>query len=309
MSLLIVLPDRDPKAWVEQLEKLHPGLEIIIYPEAHDKSQVEYALSWNHPRGLFINYPNLKVITSIGAGVDHIIKDPALPKEVTITRLIDRHLQQDMGDFVLGLVLDHIRNLSFYKQLELTQEWKPKSYVRPQEINIGIMGLGVLGSHVAETLLKNRFKVCGWARTKKDTRFIASYCGEKDLDQFLKDSQILICLLPLTPETEGILNKELFEKLPMNAYLINVARGEHLAEHDLLEMIDNGHLSGASLDVFHEEPLPIEHPFWKHPKIKITPHIASKTNPASVAPQIIENYIHMLNHEPLLNVVELEKGY
>lgn len=309
MSLLIVLPDRDHKPWVEALERIHPGLEIIIYPEAHDKSKVEYALTWNHPRGLFTNYPNLKVISSIGAGVDHIIKDPSLPKSVIITRVIDDHLQQDMADFVLGLVLDHIRNLSFHKEMELAQEWKPKSYVRPQNVNIGIMGLGILGSYVADTLLKNRFNVCGWTRTRKDAETIDSYCGEKDLDSFLKDSQILICLLPLTPETEGILNKELFEKLPINAYLINVARGEHLAEHDLLEMIDNGHLSGASLDVFHEEPLPIEHPFWKHSKIKITPHIASKTNPVSVAPQIIENYKRMLNNEPLLNIVELDKGY
>ena len=186
---------------------------------------------------------------------------------------------------------------------------EPSTYQRPEELQIGIMGLGVLGIAAAEILRKNGFGVCGWSKSAKNLSGIKTFHGSEQLDEFLKQSNILVCLLPLTSETKNILNKDLFKKLPEDAYLINVARGEHLVEEDLLEVISNGHLSGASLDVFTQEPLPEEHPFRKNGKIKITPHIASVTSAARVAPQIAENYFRMKAGKPLKNVVDREKEY
>ena len=307
MSVLVICPGSDPEPWVEALKKETPGINVYAYPEEHDPQEIEYVISWKHPRGIFKHYPNLKVIASMGAGVDHITCDPEIPKNVVITRIIDEQLSVDMSDFVLALVMDHIRNISFHHN---TRNWEPTQYRRIEEEHIGIMGLGIMGSAVAQSLLKNRFNISGWAKTPKKLIGINTYSGEKQLDKFLNKSTILICLLPLTPETENILNKELFEKLPKGAYIINVARGQHLVEMDLLEMVDKGQLSGASLDVFRIEPLPQEHPFWSHPKIKITPHIASITSPNKVVvQQLIENYLRMKEGKKLKNTIERKLGY
>lgn len=306
MSVLIISPGRDPQPWVKELKNQHPGMNVIAYPDDHDKAEVEYAVSWKHPRGIYKNYPNLKVIASMGAGVDHITSDPEIPPHVKITRIIDNQLTRDMNAFVLALILEHMRNISFHHN---STTWEPKKYLRVQDASIGILGLGVLGSALAKTLRLNEFNVSGWSKSPKELKGITTYNGDGELEEFLSNTSILICLLPLTPETENILNKDLFKKLPKGAYLINVARGQHLAEHDLLEMIDTGHLSGASLDVFRKEPLPQEHPFWAHKNIKVTPHIASVTSPRHVVQQIVENYERMTEGEELVNVVERKKGY
>ncbi len=305
MSVIVISPGRDPEAWVQELKNQHPGMKIIAYPEEHDKEEVEYAITWKHPRGIFKNYPNLKVIASMGAGVDHITSDPEIPENVTITRIIDDQLTVDMSAFVLALVMNHLRDLSFHHN---HTSWKPTDYLRIEDQHIGVMGVGVLGSAVVKTLTKVGFKVSGWATQTKQGAAVPIF-GEDQLDEFLNQTNILVCLLPLTQQTENILNKELFQKLPKGAYIINVARGQHLVEHDLLEMVDTGHLSGASLDVFRKEPLPEEHPFWKNPRIKITPHIASVTDPKKVVPQLVENYIRMTEGEPMKNIVKREKGY
>ncbi|APG60290.1 2-hydroxyacid dehydrogenase [Christiangramia salexigens] len=309
MSMLIVCPGKDPENWVKALENQHPGLNIYVYPEDHDKEEVEFALTWNHPRGLFKNYPNLKVIASMGAGVDHITQDPGLPEDVKITRIVDEMISEDMSDYVLSQVMNHIRGLHEYTKMQQEKKWDRFQYKRPKDTKIGIMGLGVLGNAVADKLNKNGFQIYGWSKTEKTCDNVTSFHGKDQLDEFLENSEILVCLLPLTKDTENILNANLFDRLPEGAYVINAARGQHLVEHDLMEMIDNGHLSGASLDVFREEPLPEEHPFWEHSKINITPHIASLTNPNSVVAQIVENYERMKEEEPLKNKIELDKGY
>jgi glyoxylate/hydroxypyruvate reductase len=309
MSVLIVCPGKDPEDWVKALQNQHPGMNIYVYPEKHEQEEVEFALTWNHPRGLFKNYPNLKVIASMGAGVDHIISDESIPESVSITKVIDDTLTEDMSDFVLSQVMNHIRGLHFYNKNQKDKKWERFQYQRPQDTKVGIMGLGVLGNAVADKLHKNYFNVYGWSKTEKSCDNVTSFHGKEQLEEFLQHSEILVCLLPLTEDTKNILNADLFDMLPEGAYVINVARGEHLVEHDLMEMINNGHLSGASLDVFREEPLPEEHPFWEHDKINITPHIASVTKPESVVPQIAENYDRMMENEPLKNKVELEKGY
>lgn len=306
MSFLIISPNRDPKAWVKALHEAAPELELEVYPEVKDPEKVEFVLSWRHPQGIFKEYPNLQVISSMGAGIDHILQDPEIPENIRITRVVDEQLAKDMAVFVLALVLEHVRNLSLH---HCSSEWKPVKYLRPENLRVGIMGMGVLGTAVAKKLIQNDFQVSGWAASPKEMSDVETFHGQDQLEDFLKNSNILVCLLPLTSETENILNKELFQELPEGAYIINVARGHHLVENDLLEMIENGHLSGASLDVFRQEPLPEDHPFWQHKKIKITPHIASVTHPSSVAPQLVENYIRMKNDRNLRHLVNRQKQY
>ena len=267
--------------WIDALKKQEPNLEIEVFPEVKHPEKVEFVLSWKHPHGIFRDYPNLKVIASMGAGIDHIINDPDIPEGVKITRVVDEQLTKDMSIFVLSLCLEHLRNLSFH---HCSKKWYPQPYKRPEDIQVGIMGLGVLGVAVAEKLIRNNFNVFGWRKEKKDILGVNTFYGKEQLDDFLKNSDILVCLLPLTSETENILNKELFQKLPKDAYLINVARGNHLVEEDLLEMLDNGHLSGASLDVFREEPLPKEHPFWRHHKNKGHPPHCQYYQPGDGSP-------------------------
>jgi glyoxylate/hydroxypyruvate reductase len=309
MSIVIITEGKDVSQWMKALKERRPDLDVHIHPEVRNKDEIEFALTWRHPVGAFKEYPNLKCIASMGAGVDHILRDPNLPENTVITKLEDENLTSDMGAFVVAVVMNHVRGLSAYKILEANQNWNKQPYLTIADTTIGIMGMGILGSYAAEQLHKLGFKVNGWARSEKDIKNIHVYVGEQGLDNFLLKSDILICLLPLTEDTENILNKEVLKKLPKNAFVINVARGQHLVEQDLIEMIDSGHLSGASLDVFREEPLPADHPFWGHPKINITPHIASVTDPASAVSQILDNYDKLRKNEPLKNIVSTELGY
>lgn len=306
---ILIISDRDPQGWIEAIKNEDKNVEVEVYPDVKDKSAIEFALVWNHPPGVFKEFPNIKVISSMGAGVDHILRDPELPEDARVTRIVDEQLATDMGEFVLARVMSHLRNLSLHEEFSRQEEWKPKTYRRIQDTKIGIMGMGNLGTTVGKKLTDNGFEVSGWANSRKDLGQINVFAGKEELEDFLMGSDILVCLLPLTPDTENILNREVFEKLPKDAYLINVARGSHLQENDLIEMLDIGHLSGAALDVFREEPLPQGHPFWKHEKIRVTPHIASVSKPQAAVPQILENYRRMQSDEPLQNVVDKNKGY
>lgn len=309
MSITIISQGKDLTPWIKALKEKRPALDVRIYPDDINREEVEFALAWNHPMGAFKEYPNLKCISSMGAGVDHILKDPDLPETATITRITDANLAKDMAEFTVALVLNHVRGLFSYKEAEQRHAWEPERYLKTEDITIGVMGVGALGTYVANQFNKLGFKVSGWARTAKQLDGVRIYVGPEELDSFLATSHILICLLPLTKETVNILNKDTLGKLPKGAFVINVARGEHLVEEDLIGFIDAGHLSGASLDVFREEPLPKHHPFWEHPKINITPHIASITNPETAVSQILQNYDRLRNKEPLTGTVSLIKGY
>ncbi|MDX5435818.1 MAG: glyoxylate/hydroxypyruvate reductase A, partial [Pontibacter sp.] len=267
MPITIVSQGRNLSPWIEALKEKRPELDIRTYPDDLPREEVTFALAWNHPLGVLTEYPNLQCVSSLGAGVDHILKDPDIPEQVQITRIKDEDLTNDMADFCLAQVLNHMRDLHKYKTAEQAHKWKPLRYKRKAEITVGVMGVGALGSEVARRLSSNGFHVTGWANSPKQLESVDVYVGPSELHAFLATANILICLLPLTEETANILNKNTFRKLPQHAFVINVARGEHLVEEDLIEMIDEGHLAGASLDVFREEPLPESHPFWSHPRI------------------------------------------
>lgn len=309
MALLIICNDRDLTPWVNALKQTDPQLDVRIYPDEGNLEEIEFVLVWKHPKGILNRYPKLKAISSLGAGVDHLFSDPELPNDVPIVRIVDPELAQAMSEFVIGLIFNHIRSLCKYTHLQKQNLWKSEPFRIARNVQVGIMGMGILGQDLARKLAHIGFKVSGWAQSPKKLDQILLYKGQDEFDTFLSESDILVCLLPLTDKTKNILNKELFLKLPDLAFIINVARGEHLVESDLIEMIDQGKIAGASLDVFRKEPLPHDHPFWGHPKINITPHIASITNPVSVAPQIIENYKRAKFGQTLLNQVSIKSGY
>lgn len=309
MALVIIRQDEKIEAWKQALLAKRPDLEIYSYLEPHPKAKIRMALVWKHPAGSLMQYPNLESIASFGAGVDFIFEDKEVPQHLPITRVVDPVLASDMSEFVIGQILSYLKHLHLYKADQINHLWRPMEYKRWADISVGIMGMGVLGTVLASDLKKLGCKVHGWASSSKNIEGIPVYCGAKEKDTFLSRSSVLVCLLPLTEETRGILNKDLFTQLPKGAYIINVARGGHLVDDHLIEMIDKGQLSGAALDVFHQEPLGKGHPFWSHPSIHITPHVASFSNTEAVVPQLLENYQRLLDDRPLLNLVTRKKGY
>jgi glyoxylate/hydroxypyruvate reductase A len=309
MSIVIIRQDGKIELWKKAIKSADPNIEVYSYLEPHDTDEVEVALIWKHPKGSLGNYPNLEYIASSGAGVDYIFEDDTTPKNLPVTRVVDTMLASDMSEYVSAAIFSFLKHLPLYKTDQLKKIWEPRPYYRISDFTVGIMGLGALGAVLAKDLVRFGFKAQGWANSKKELPGVKAFCGEPEFDGFLSTSQILVCLLPLTNETTGILNADLFEKLPKGAYVINAARGGHLIDSDLIEYIDKGHISGATLDVFHQEPLPKSHPFWSHEKINITPHYASVSDTDSVVPQILDNYRRMQEGKPLLNLVSERKGY
>ncbi len=310
--LFITTPSRDVTVWVRELNKLHPSLDVRVWPDVGNSDDITFIASWYHEPGALKKFKNLKCISSLGAGVDHLLSDPDVLSSIPLVRIVDSSLVQSMTEYIVWAVLDHYRRMKDYRELSSKKEWptKPLSLIgRAQNFPIGFMGVGQLGATIAQKLLTLGFKVNGWSRTPKKISGMNNFSADKELDLFLSQVQVLVCLLPLTQETKGILNLKLFKKLQEGAYIINVACGKLLVEGDLLKAFDQKWLSGACLDVFCEEPLPKNHPFWTHPKITVTPHISSVTNPKTAAPQLLENYNRSLKNLPLLHVVDRVKGY
>lgn len=309
MSMIIVSTGKNLSRWVDALKNTDPGLEVFLPDEVKDKSSIRFALAWNHPHGMFRDFPNLQCVSSFGAGVDHILSDPHLPEQVKVVRIIDPLLSADMAEFAMAVVLSNMRRLPEFWKLKQEKTWKKRSYKRLDETRVGIMGTGVIGHHVANELQRIGLRVSGWSRTTGNQGVYTKYHGQDQLPNFLKKLDYLICLLPLTPQTVGIIDEKLMEHLPAGSFLINLGRGAHLKDHDLIKMINRGHISGAHLDVFDPEPLPADHPFWSHPAIQITPHVASLTDPESVAPQVVSNYWRLMENKVLLNTVSRPLGY
>lgn len=307
MALLIIMPDKDASALVNALNKIAPDLDIRLWPDVQDKDDIDYAIVWNHPAGELRKYPNLKVVASYGAGVDHIFKDTNLPPNIIITRLTDDSLQQQMAEYVAGVILNQRIRLTEYREYQAASIWSPRA--QRAENNVCILGLGNIGQKVAQYLAALNFNVSGWSQSPKNITNVTAFHGENALHDAVIDADYIVCLLPLTPKTENILDHNFFSKVKKGAYLINVGRGQHLNEDHLLEAIYHGQIRGACLDVFTTEPLPDDHTFWKHPKITITPHCASMTDLKQATEQLYNNYVNMKNNRPLANQVNPAKGY
>ncbi|MEM9143702.1 MAG: glyoxylate/hydroxypyruvate reductase A [Bacteroidota bacterium] len=309
MAIVIIRSDDKIGEWKDALSKAAPHIPIYSFLEDHPKEDITMALVWKHPVGAIQGYPNLRCIAGSGAGVDFLFEDETAPLHLPITRVVDDMLAKDMSEHVLALFLAYLKNLYHYKVDQFNGVWRTIPYKRITDCRVGILGLGALGTVLAKDLVNLGCEVQGWSSSPKTIGGVQSFSGVKELPGFLAASQVLVCLLPLTKDTLGILNTPFFELLPKGAFVINVARGGHMVDQDLLDMLDAGHLSGAALDVYHEEPLPAQHPFWNHPKIHMTPHYASVSDTQSVVPQIVENYRRLRTGEPLLHLVSKDRGY
>lgn len=308
MSLLIVSPNRNPEPFVKAIQKIDPNIDIEIWPDVEKPERVQFAVAWNHPKNVFGKYPNLKAISSMGAGADHLMADESIPEGIVFSRLVGDSLSDQMCDYVLTSVLNILKKTERYYRQQVKGVWKAHQPYSKNELTVGVMGLGELGRDVALRLRKNGFQVNGWSASKKEIVGVTTFSGDEK-EVFLAATNIVVCLLPLTDETEGILDLEFFKKLKQPAFVINAARGGHLVDEDLIYALDTDIISHAVLDVFQEEPLPGNHPFWGRKKITITPHIASLTDPDEIAALLVENYKRLLSGMPLLYEVDRIKGY
>jgi glyoxylate/hydroxypyruvate reductase A len=295
--------------WRPLLAALMPQHEIRYWPDVGDKTAIEYALVWQPEPGLLASLPNLKLIFGLGAGIDHLLKDPALPKHVPIVRLVDPYMTEAMSEYVVLSVLRlHRQDLDYLAQ-QRAAVWEEREQKNAAERPVGILGFGTLGRDAGHKLKALGFPIAGWSRSPGEVAGFATHAGQAGLDALLAQSEILVCLLPLTQETTGILNAGTFARLPRGAGIVNAGRGDHLVEADLIPVLDSGQLSGAVLDVFRDEPLPPDHPFWRHPRIVVTPHIAAETHPPTAAPIIREAIRCCEAGLPVAHRVDLARGY
>ncbi|MDH5608558.1 MAG: glyoxylate/hydroxypyruvate reductase A [Cyclobacteriaceae bacterium] len=308
MPLLIDSTSKDLSPWIEGIKKeLNGSDRIFTWGELENPEEITTAIVWNHRPELFSRLPNVRLVCSLGAGVDHIMRDPLLPPDVLVSRVVSPYLSGPMSNFCLGAILYYQRKFDQYlidkKNKEWHQEFNPE-----RNFTIGIMGLGELGTDLAQKLLPLGFDVYGWSQSRKHVEGVTSYVAD-ELELFLSSINVLVCLLPATPGTKGILSRPLFSKMNRGSYLINVARGHHQVNEDILEALKDGTLAGAFLDVFPEEPLPADSPMWEHPDVFITPHIAVVTKREAAIPQIVANHFRVIAGEEPENKVDRKKGY
>jgi len=310
-TVLIAVPPKWAPHWAVPLSELAPDLRVLATGrDEYDPRDVDYVLSFRPKPGLLKSLPNLKFVFSIGAGVDGFFADPEYPKHIPLIRFVDRSLSVEMAQYIVMHALIHYRQQRMFDAQQKARQWRQEYIAKPaRETRIGILGLGEIGTMAAERLRDLDFDMAGWSRTRKDVQGVKSFAGAGELGAFLARSDILVCVLPLTPETRHILNARTFAQLPREAFVINVARGGHLVEADLIASIDSGHLSGAALDVFETEPLPETSPLWTHPKITVTPHIAAISHPKIAAQQLIDCIRKERAGKKLDNLVDFERGY
>ena len=312
MRISFCCSDTKPQPWVDGLKAAFPDAQVSLWSAGDEPA--DYAVVWSPPQQFFDEQTQVKGIFNIGAGVDALMK-LRLPAGVPVVRLDDAGMSAQMAEFVCHAVIRHFRELDGYAADIAEGKW---SYRKPRlrtDFPIGVMGLGVLGERVSRALAQFDFPVNGWSRSPKTIEGVKGFSGDvggQGFQDFLAASRILVCLLPLTPDTQGIMNHVTLSRLQPGGYVINVARGSHLVDEDLISLIDNGHLAGATLDVFRTEPLPADHPFWKHPKITITPHTSARTLREESIAQIAGKIRSLAAGAPistLAGVVDPKKGY
>jgi glyoxylate/hydroxypyruvate reductase len=312
-AILLAVTGLDPTLWAERLRTLAPQRDVRLWPQLGDPTEISYACAWQAPRGLLAGLPRLKAIFSLGAGVDHVLSDPQLP-DVPVVRIVDPDLTMRMTEYVVLHVLMHHRRQRRYDAQQRERIWHEHEQPPASRVAVGVMGLGVLGCDAASVLCRIGFRVAGFSRTPKRLAGVDTFHGDDGLDAFLRRTEILVCLLPATPATQGILRLELFRKLKRDgacggAYLINAGRGVLQVDADILAALDEGSLAGATLDVFPTEPLPSESPLWTHPKVTITPHNAAVSDPDALAANLLRQIERLEAGLPLEHVVDRAMAY
>ena len=308
-TVSIKLGGESAESYMREMRRLDPLLEIREWPDVGNPEDVDIAMVWKMPHGELAKFPNLKLIISMAAGVDHVLSDPDRPEGVPIVRVTDPHMARSMGHWFLMNILRLHRQTAHFDTLRAQKIWPPEIAFDTDSISVGILGLGYLGKHVAQMLKAVGLRVQGWSRTEKNLDGIDSFSGEAGLDHMLSNTNYLACLLPNTPATEGIMSLSVFNKMPRGSFVLNAGRGSQLVESDLLESLNNGQIKGAALDVFETEPLPNDHPFWTDPRIILTPHHAAEVFLPAAAKIFLKNIYSIRNNQPLMGLVNQELGY
>jgi glyoxylate/hydroxypyruvate reductase A len=312
-TILLAIAGWEPEAWLNRFRALGRGREVRLWPATGDPAEIDYACVWNPPAGLLATLPRLRAIFSLGAGVDHLIADPALP-DVPIVRIVDPDLTRRMTEYIALHVLLHHRRMKLYQAQQRERLWRDQLDRPAGEVRVGILGMGVLGRAAAAVLGGLGYQVAGWSRSRKSIPSIETFSGESELRRFLARTDILIALLPLTPDTRGLLCYDLMRRLARNGVLggpvlINAGRGGLQVEADLLRALDDGTLIGASLDVFETEPLPPASPFWSHPKVYVTPHNAAESDPQALTAFVLAQIERHERGLALEHVIDRKLGY
>jgi glyoxylate/hydroxypyruvate reductase len=308
MTFLYKGPPQRGAIWAEQFARKMPEMPFRIWPDVGDAAQVRFLAAWEPPARIEQAFPHLEVLFSVGAGVDQF-DFSALPPALKVVRMVEPGLTACMCEYVSWAVLSLHRGIPQYLRQQQGSEWKEHPVRPASSRRVGVMGMGALGRAALAQLRQLGFDCAGWSRSRRSDTGIRSYAGEAELDDFLGATDILVCLLPLTRETRGILSRRVFDALPHGASLVNAARGGHLVQPDLLHALERGQLSAAILDVCDPEPLPQGHPFWNHSRIWLTPHVASATQADTAAEALLHN---LRRHEaglPLKGVVDRAQGY
>lgn len=307
---LLFQPNQFPHAtWTDHLRRFMPELDVRTSFDDARNADIVYCIAWKPEPGFFARLPNLKVVFSMGAGVDGIVADPTYPRHVPLSRVVDDTLSQAMTEYVVFNVLYWHRRARDLEALQKLKKWRVIAPPRAEQVRVGILGLGVLGQAVAKALKVLNYQLAGWSNSPKTIDGVRSFVGADGLKPFLAATDILVCLLPLTPATRGILNASTFAALPQGAVVINCARGGHLIESDLVAALNSGHLRGATLDVFQTEPLPESSPLWTHPKVFMTPHVAAITDPQSFMRNVANTIRRMDQGLPPDNLVDFFRLY
>ncbi|MES2760525.1 MAG: glyoxylate/hydroxypyruvate reductase A [Pseudomonadota bacterium] len=309
MRILLYRADGQIEPWVREFADAMPGVEVVAWREDMLEAVCDYAVLWAPPAALLGQLAHVKAIFLAGAGVDAVLKfGDALPA-APIIRLGDAGMGVQMAEYVAHAVLRYFRRFDEYEKQARRGIWAPLPAYDKQDFTVGVLGMGKLGSRVLETMGHFGFPLRGWSRTPKQVAGVVCYAGMDSLGEFMAGTRVLVCMLPLTPETTTLLDRARLSQLPQGAYLINVARGAHVAEPDLLTLIRSGHLAGATLDVFRNEPLPAPHPFWDEPRISMTPHISALTVRHDSVRQIAGKINALENGEPVADAVDRSRGY
>jgi glyoxylate/hydroxypyruvate reductase A len=313
-AFLFVTPTWDGSHWRKEMQKALPDRDIRLWPEQGNLQDVRYVAAWLPPANVLRGLPNLKVIFSLGAGVDAILADPTLPESVPIVRVNDPDLTMRMSEHVVLHVLLHHRQQRRLMQNQLSRNWDSFPQHAASALRVGVMGLGVLGADAASKLAMLGFQVAGWSRSRKQIAGVQSFAGAAELEAFLSRTDVLVCLLPATTDTNGMLNRSLIRKLARNGplgapVLINAGRGRQQVEEDILGALDAGELLSASLDVFRKEPLPLDSPFWGHPHVYLTPHSAADSEPSVICAYVARQIETFEKTGVLANLVDRAQGY
>ena len=306
MNISICLSDISPEPWVVSLKKALPTATVGVWKPGVPLA--DYAVVWDPPQQFIDEQSDLKALFNIGAGVDNLLQ-LSLPSSLKVVRLEDAGMSVEMSEYVCHAVIRYFREFKQHETNKQLGKWSYRKTKTRNDFIIGVMGLGTLGMQVVKTLQMFQYPINGYSRNLKEIEGVTCFSGEHGLTKFLNNTRVLINLLPLTPETENIMNYNTLSNLQEGGYVINIARGAHLVDDDLLKLIDAGHLAGATLDVFRTEPLAADHPFWQHPKITITPHTAARTRREESVEQISMKIQALQHGISITGIIDLQRGY